>query len=159
MNTDVWRDMRMRWEDQELNYKVPENKFPEVFFAGLFMLGCASKQQGTFLRIDQRKLDEMVVKGDLPKKAKGSRIDRLCLYYRLSCRLGPGGDHCPVLGAAHFWRDSKSLYAILYVSPHNNWFHIMVVGGESPNQPTAPDPEFASQLTVEHNSPGDGEPH
>jgi hypothetical protein len=125
--------MRMRWEDQELNHGVPENKFPEVFFAGLFLLGCASKLQGSFLRVDQRKLDEMVAKGDLPKKAAGSRIDRLCLYYRLSCRLGPGGDHYPVLGASHFWEDSKSLYAILYISPQNDWFNIMVVGGESPS--------------------------
>jgi hypothetical protein len=124
----------MRWEDQELNHGVPENKFPEVFFAGLFLLGCASRQPGTFLRIDQQTLAEMVEKGELPKKAQGARIDRLCLYYRLSCRLGPGGDHYPVLGTTHFWQDSKSLYAILYISPNNDWVHIMVVGGEAPNQ-------------------------
>ena len=126
--------MRMRWEDQELNHEVPESEFPEVLFAGLFLLGCASMQLGRYLRIDQQTLDEMVEKGDLPKKAEGSRIDRLCLYYRLSCRLGPGGDHYPVLGTTHFWEDSKSLYAIFYISPKNDWFHIMVVGGEAPNQ-------------------------
>ena len=124
----------MRWEDQELNHDVPENKFPEVFFAGLFLLECASRQQGTFLPIDQLVLEAMVEEGDLPKKAQGARIDRLCLYYRLSCRLGPGGDHYPVLGTTHFWEDSKSLYAIIFISPNNDWFKIMVVGGEAPNQ-------------------------
>lgn len=123
----------MRWEDQELNHQVPENRFPEVFFAGLFLLGCTSNRQGSFLRIDQQVLDEMIKKGDLPQKAKGARIDRLCLYYRLSSHLGPGGDHYPVLGTSHFWQDSKSLYAILYISPKNEWFDIMVVPGEAPN--------------------------
>ena len=124
----------MHWEDQELNHATPETKFPEVFFAGLFLLTCASKQQGSFLRIDQQSLDQMIENGDIPKKADGTRIDRLCLHYRLSCRLGPGGDHYPVLGTIHFWKESKSLYAILYISPKNEWFHIMVVGGEAPNQ-------------------------
>lgn len=123
----------MRWEDQELNHGVPENKFPEVFFAGLFLLGCAAKQRDIFLRIDQGKLDEMVERGDLPTKAEGARIDRLCLYYRLACGLGPGGDHYPVLGTTHFWGASKSLYAILYISPKNDWFHIMVLAGEAPS--------------------------
>jgi len=125
----------MRWEDQELNHAVPENKFPEVFLAGLFLLSYASRRQGRFLHIDQQVLDDMVEKAELPKKAEGVRIDRLCLYYRLSCRLGPGGDHYPVLGTTHFWGDSKSLYAILYIAPDNGWFHIMVVEGEAPNQP------------------------
>lgn len=123
----------MRWEDQELNHKVPDYKFPEVFFAGLSLLGCASKQQGRFLDIDQQALDQMIENGDLPKRAQGVRIDRLCLYYRLSCRLGPGGDHYPALGTTHFWEDSKSLYAILYISPKNEWFHIMVLSGEAPS--------------------------
>ena len=133
--------MRMRWEDRELNHDVPENKFPEVCFAGLFLLGCASKQHGSFLRIDQRSLDQMIESGKLPKKTQGSRIDRLCLYYRLACRLGPGGDHYPVLGTTHFWQDSRSLYAIIYISPQNDWFDIMVVAGEAPNhEPTAAAP-------------------
>lgn len=123
----------MRWEDQELNHGVPENKFPEVFFTGLLLLGFASNQPGTFLHIDQQTLDELVKNGQLPKKAEGCRIDRLCLYYRLSCRLGPGGDHYPVLGTTHFWKESRSLFAILYISPRNDWFHIMVVAGEAPN--------------------------
>lgn len=123
----------MRWEDQELNHNVPENKFPEVFFAGLFLFGSAAKHEGSFLEINQQKLDDMIAAGELPKKAMGARIDRLCLYFRLSCRLGPGGDHYPVLGATHFWEDSKSLYAILYISPKNDWFNIMVVPGEAPN--------------------------
>ena len=123
----------MRWEDQELNREVPENKFPEVFFAGLFLPGCASKQQGSFLHIDQHVLDQMVENGDLPKKARGARIDRLCLYYRLSCRLGPGGDPYPVLGATHFWADSKNFYTILYISSKNDWVDIMIVSGEAPD--------------------------
>jgi hypothetical protein len=150
--------MRMRWEDQELNHEVPENKFPEVFFAGLFLLGCTSKQRGSFLHIDQQRLDEMVGNGDLPEKAKGVRIDRLCLHYRLFCRLGPGGDHYPVLGTMHFWEDSKSLYAIFYLSPKNDWFHIMVVAGEAPNQPAAPNSGIGSQLLIGHHPPSVGEP-
>jgi hypothetical protein len=123
----------MLWEDQELNHEVPENKFPEVFFAGLFLLGCASRQQTSFLRIDQLVLDAMIERGELPKKSAGVRIDRLCLYYRLSCRLGPGGDHYAVLGTTHFWQESTSLYAILHISPRNDWFDIMVIAGEAPN--------------------------
>ena len=136
----------MRWEDQELNHEVPENKFPEVFFAGLFLLGSASRQQGSFLRMDQRSLDQMVEKGDLPAKARGARIDRLCLYYRLSCRLGPGGDHYPVLGTTHFWEDSKSLYAVLYISPRNDWLDIMVVSGEAPNHGAPPNGGLATRF-------------
>jgi len=126
----------MRWEDQELNHGVPENKFPEVFFAGLWLLGLAAKEQGAFLRIDQAKLDELVQSGTLSDRAKGTRIDRLCLYYRLSCRLGPGGDHYPVLGAMHFWEGSESHYAVLHISPKNEWFDIMVLRGEAPNHAT-----------------------
>jgi hypothetical protein len=144
----------MRWEDQELNHAVPENKFPEVFFAGLFLLGCASKQQGSFLHIDQQTLDQMVEKGDLPKKAQGARIDRLCLYYRLSCRLGPGGDHYPVLGTTHFWQDSKSRYAVLYISPKNDWLDIMVVSGEAPHQGA----NGAPGVTVESSEVTEGPP-
>lgn len=125
----------MRWEDQELNHDVPENKFPEVFFAGLFLLGCASKQRGSFLHIDQQKLEKLVGVGELPQEAAGVRIDRLCLHYRLLCRLDPGGDHYPVLGTIHFWEDRESLYAIFFISPLNDWFRIMVVEGESPNKP------------------------
>jgi hypothetical protein len=125
--------MEMRWEDQELNHAIPETRFPEVFFAGLFLLSCASNQQGSFLRIDQQRLDQMITSGELPAKAAGARIDRLCLYYRLSCRLGPGGDHYPVLGATHFWDNSRSLYAILHISPKNDWFQIMAIAGEPPD--------------------------
>ena len=148
----------MRWEDQELNHDVPENKFPEVFFAGLFLLACASKLRGRFLHIDQQKLDELVGMGELPQKAAGARIDRLCLYYRLACRLGPGGDHYPTLGTTHFWEDSESLYAILHISPQNDCFHIMVIGGESPNKLATPNAGHAPLLAIEHHTPGVGEP-
>ena len=123
----------MPWEDQELHHGIPENKFPEVFFAGLWLPGLAAKEEGRFLRIDQTKLDKMVQTGTLTERAKGVRIDRLCLYYRLSCGLGPGGEHYPVLGTTHFWRDSESQYAVLYISPKNEWFDIMVLRGEAPN--------------------------
>ena len=83
----------MRWEDQELNHETPENKFPEVLFAGLSLLGHASEHQRQYLRIDQKKLETMVAEGALNERAKGARIDRLCLHFRLFCSLGPGGDH------------------------------------------------------------------
>jgi hypothetical protein len=151
----------MRWEDQELNHGVPENKFPEVFFTGLFLLGYASKRKGRFVRIDQQMLDDLVANDELPRKASGCRIDRLCLYYRLSCRLGPGGDHYPVLGTTHFWETSKSLYAILYISPKNDWFHIMVIAAEAPNeqagadgrQPSGSSTSRASVAAASHRSP------
>jgi hypothetical protein len=66
----------MRWEDQELNRSVPENKFPEVFFAGLWLLGHAAENRGRFHRIDQQALDDMVASGALIEKACGARIDR-----------------------------------------------------------------------------------
>lgn len=128
----------MRWEDQELNYAVPESKFPEVFFAGFFLLGHAPNGLGSYLRIDQQTLDGMVQKGELPKKAEGCRIDRLCLHYRLFCRLGPGGDHYPALGTMHFWQNSESFYAILYISPKNEWLDIMAVAAEAPNHSPEP---------------------
>jgi len=124
----------MRWEDQELNHEVPENKFPEVMYAGLFLMAFASRQRGRFLKIDRGTLEQMIEKGDLPVKAKGARIDRLCLYYRLACGVGPGGERYPVLGTTHFWSGAQSLYAILYISPENAWLHIMVLGGEAPNE-------------------------
>ena len=58
--------IRMRWEAQELNREIPEKKFPEVFFAGLSLLGCVSKLLGSFLPIDQKTLDKVVHKGGLP---------------------------------------------------------------------------------------------
>ena len=126
----------MRWEDQELNHEVPENKFPEVMYAGLFLMAFAARQQGLFLKIDQGTLEQMIEKGHLPVKAKGARIDRLCLYYRLACRLGPGGERYPVLGTTHFWSGAQSLYAILFISFENAWLHIMVLRGEAPNKVT-----------------------
>ena len=125
----------MRWEDQELNHEVPENKFPEVMYAGLFLMAYTARHQGRFLHIDQQALDQLIQKGDLPSKAQGARIDRLCLYFRLACRLGPGGDPYAVLGTTHFWQASRSVYAILYISPQNAWFQIMVLEGAAPNQP------------------------
>src|SRR5580658_10165913 len=98
----------MRWEDQELNHTVGDHKFREVVYAGLFLASLAAKQQGKFMRLDQAGLDMMVQSGELTERAKGVRIDRLCLYYRLFCRLGPGGDHYPVGGVMHFWRGGTS---------------------------------------------------
>ena len=74
----------------------------------------------------------MVARGELPKTAQDARIDRLCLYYRLACRLGPGGDHYPALGVMHFWQGSRSLFAIINLSPLNDWCKILVVPGEPP---------------------------
>jgi hypothetical protein len=130
----------MRWEDQELNHATPENKFPEVLFAGLSLLGHASKHQSQYLRVDQQKLDEMVAAGTLNQRAAGARIDRLCLHFRLFCRLGPGGDHYPALGITHFWQDSVSLYAVLYFSPQNDWLDIMVIKAPAPNKSPEPTP-------------------
>ena len=124
----------MRWEDQELNHATPENKFPEVFFAGLSLLGYASDHQGQYVRVDQKRLDQMLQDGDFSKQATGARIDRLCLHFRLFCRLGPGGDQYPTLGVTHFWQNSVSLYAILYFSPKNDWLDIMAVTAPAPNK-------------------------
>src|SRR5208283_5016480 len=103
---------------------TPENKYPDVLFAGLALLGYASKHQSQYLRVGQKELDAMVDAGTLDKRATGARIDRLCLHFRLFCRLGPGGDHYPALGITQFWQDSASLYAILYFSPKNDWLDI-----------------------------------
>jgi hypothetical protein len=130
----------MRWEDQELNHATPENRFPEVLFAGLSLLGHASRHQSQYLRVDQPKLDEMVSDGILNQRAAGARIDRLCLHFRLFCRLGPGGDHYAALGITHFWQDSVSLYAVLYFSPKNDWLDIMVITAPAPNTALEPTP-------------------
>ena len=129
----------MRWEDQELNHSTSEFKFLEVFYAGIGLQGYASKHQGQYLRVDQKKLDEMVADGTL-KRATRARIDRLCLHFRLFCRLGPGGDHYPVFGVTHFWLDSVSLYTILYFSPKNDWLDIMVITAPAPNTALEPTP-------------------
>lgn len=106
----------MRWEDEELNHATSEHKCPEVLFAGLSLLHRAAQHPGAYLRVDQKNLDEMITAGALSSKAKGARINWLCLHFRLLCRLGPGGDHYPALGVTHFWQNSASLYAILYLS-------------------------------------------
>jgi hypothetical protein len=123
----------MRWEDQELNYATPENKFPEVLFARLNLLVHASQHQGQYLQVDQQKLDKMIEFGTLSKRAAGARIDRLCLQFRLFCLLGPGGDNYPALGVTHFWQNSVSLYAILYFSQKNDWLNIMFVTAPAPD--------------------------
>ena len=128
----------MLWEDQELNHKVGETRFPEVYISGKFLLSCAAKEHGQFLRLDQLKLDDMVRAGNLPERSKGMRIDRLCLYYRVFYSLGPGGDHYPVLGAMHFWGASRSRYALVQISPQNDWLDIMVLNGEPPPNHVTP---------------------
>ena len=127
----------MCWEDQELNHATPENKFPEVFFAKLHLLGYAAKHQNQYLRVNQQKLDATVQSGTFSQRASGVRINRLCLLFRLFCQLGPGGDHYPSLGVTHFWENSVSLYAIFYFSPKNDWLDIMVIKAPAPN-PKAP---------------------
>lgn len=84
----------------------------------------------------------MVERGTLNERAAGVRIGRLCLHFRLFCRLGPGGDHYPSLGVTHFWQDSASLYAVLYFSPRNEWLDVMVVAAPPPNK--TPGPPLAS---------------
>jgi hypothetical protein len=132
----------MRWEDQELNHAT-ESIFPEVVIACLMLLGPASRQQGRFLRIDQKTLDDMIESGKLSSRARGARINLVCLYYRLMCRLGPGGDHYPTLGTMHFWQESDSLYGILCLSPMNDWFEVMVVSGEAPNKRAGDEPPLS----------------
>ena len=142
----------MRWEDQELNHETPENKFPEVLFAGLGLLGHASRHQSEYLRVDQEKLDVMVADGTL-KRATGARIDRLCLHFRLFCRLGPGGDHYPTLGITHFWQDSVSLYSVFYFSPKNEWLEIMVIHAPAPNTSLEPTGVGAGSSASRSTSP------
>ena len=122
----------MRWEDQELNHSTPETKFPEVFFASLELPMLAEKNSGEYLEVNQEKLDAMIKSGELSKRTSGVRIDRLCLFFRLFCRLGPGGDNSPTLGVMHFWSNSISKYAIFIFSPNNDWLKIMVVTAPAP---------------------------
>ena len=146
----------MRWEDQELSPTIPETKFPEVFFAGLFVMGWSAQQMGTYRRLDQSTLDALIDGGEIPDKASGARIDRLCLYFRVACSLGPGGEHYAVLGTTHFWRESESLYVILHISPQNDWFQIMTLAGDAPTKPVEPTgtSSFPSDLTT-NNTSGD----
>ena len=123
----------MRWEDQELNFRTGA-EFPEIVYAHIALLNRAEKVRSYFVRVDQQVLDEMLADGRIGKMARGARIDRLCLYYRLTCRLGPGGDDYPSLGTVHYWggSDLESLYGIVYISPRNDWINVMVVSGEAP---------------------------
>jgi len=123
----------MRWEDQELNHSTPETKFPEVFFASLELPGLAEKKSGEYLMVDQEKLDAMIQAGELSKRISGVRIDRLCLFFRLFCSLGPGRDNYPTLGVMHFWSNSVSKYVICYFSPNNDWLKVMVVTASAPS--------------------------
>jgi len=129
----------MQWSDQEINHGTAETKFPEVLLASFELRGEAFKKRGQYLRVDQEVLDEMLVFGELSKHSRGVRIDRLCLLFRVYSGLSPGGEGYPVLGVSHYWQcesrsesASKSLYAILYISPENDWLKIMVVEGPSP---------------------------
>jgi len=126
----------LRWEGKEINYAIG-NEFPEIVFAFHALLSAASRQRGIFLYVDQAKLDALIDEGtkkSLIGQAAGARIDRLCLYYRLMCGLGPGGDHHSQLGALHYWNGpkSESVYGIVHVSPANDWVSVMVVNGEPP---------------------------
>lgn len=142
----------MRWEDQELNHENVETKFPEVLYASLSLPCRAAQNRGTFMPLDQSGLDAMVESGKLSPKARGVRIGRLCLYYRLFCRLGPGGGPYPELGVMHFWYAGESLYAIFYISPKNDWLSVMVVAGGEPDSP----PQRAPDLDSISNSDASG---
>jgi len=122
----------MRWEDQELNHATAETKFPEVFFTSLELPGLAEKTPGEYMVINQSRLDVMIQSGELSKRTCGVKIDRLCLFFRLFCRLGPGGDNYPTFGVMHFWSNSISKYTIFYFSPKNDEFKMMVISASAP---------------------------
>ena len=124
----------MRWEDQELNYKTCD-AFPEIVFAFHSLLGRANQLRSCFVRVDPPTLDEMVADGRVDRRASGARTDRLCLYFRLMCRIDPGGDHYPSFGTFPYWSGSENVYCIVRISPKNDWLDMMVVVGEAPITP------------------------
>lgn len=124
----------MRWEDQELNHASPEGKYPEVLAAKFGLLAEAERGSGRYVHVDQPMLDAFPLRA-LREKKEAPRIDRVCLHFRLSCGLGAGGERYPVLGAMHYWADSKSRYAIIHISPGNDWLRVMSVAAEEPIQP------------------------
>lgn len=141
----------MRWEGQELNHGTPEGKFPEVLWAHFSLLSLAESRAATvlnrprsFLKVDQATLDRMQLSGELSVKAKGVRIDRLCLRFRLACRLNPGGGRNSDLGVMQYWsqkpnrRTAQSYYAVVEISPLNDWLNIFVVAADVPRDTPSP---------------------
>lgn len=83
------------------------------------------KREGQYIRIDQEALHEFVETGALSERTKGVRIDRLCLFFRMFCNLGPGGGNYPTMGITHYWVNDSSHYIIFCFSPLNDWFDMM----------------------------------
>ncbi len=118
----------MPWERQE--------KDQEVLNASTWsqLQHYASRHKGQSFRIDQQALNDIAKNGWFDPAIKSPpNISRLCLYLRRACGLCAGGGQAPALGAAHSWDNATSLYTIVYISPVNDWFNIMVVTGEAPN--------------------------
>jgi hypothetical protein len=126
----------MRWEDQELNYAVPETKFPEVLAAKFALLSQAEGRLGVYLPFDQSVLATLQLKQFADRGVP--RIDRVCLHFRLACGLSPGGGAYPSLGIFHYWSGSKSMYAIVHISPRNDSLQIMSLSAKQPNQISDP---------------------
>jgi hypothetical protein len=118
-----------RWEDQEIKIGTSSAEFPKETIALFCLCSYAQKCREEFVHIDQPILDGLIASQQLPKEAKGARIDRLCLFFRLRCRLGPGGDGEASLGAFPFWSNDDNCYAITYISPLNNWLDLTVLKG------------------------------
>ncbi len=137
----------MRWEGQELNHTSPEGKYPEVLAAKFGLLAEAERSSGRYVRVDQPMLDTLPLRA-LCEKKESPRIDRVCLHFRLSCGLGAGGERYPVLGVMHYCSDSKSHYAIVHISPSNDWLRVMSVAAEEPIQPPQTTPASSAGLRV-----------
>lgn len=136
----------MHWEDQELNFATPEGKYPEVLAAKFALLAEAERSLGRYLRVDQSSLDALPLPM-LRTKIESPRLDRVCLHFRLSCGLAPGGERYPVLGAMHYSCDSKSMYAIVHISPQNDWLNVMCVTAEEPIQRLEPTAVWRTAMT------------
>jgi len=122
----------MRWEDQELNYAVPETKFPEVLEAMFALLDRAERAAGRFIACDATAAAALPLKQFADRGP--ARIDRLSLHLRLACRISPGGGPYAELGVFHYWSGKMSMYAIVHVSPTNDWFELMCVAAPEPNK-------------------------
>jgi hypothetical protein len=122
----------MRWEDQELNYGIPETTFPEILEAKFALLAQAERSQGRYASVDEATATRLPLKQFADRGPV--RINRLCLHFRLACRISPGGGAYAELGAFHYWSGRKSMYAIAHISPKNDWMELMCVAADEPNQ-------------------------
>ena len=122
------RSMELEWT-KELRHAA-EYQVPEVVVA-MALRGYADEHLGQKFRIDQTTLNEMIELGifkpALPAY-KGARIDRLCLHFRLFCRLAPGGEPAPPTGVTE-WANLRgattNYYGVLRFSPENDWLEIV----------------------------------